>query len=973
MARLPHMQRARVLGLAGCAVLVVCGSSLKLQQKMGAAQSSASLPESLVDSLLSAQGLTSAASPSASSSASLAMRKFEVFALATRVVADYKLLQWRCAQIDDETRQNELTEQVHERNAKLLYAKFSSLEALFAKLGQYLSCRADVMPSAYLRELSQCQDSLPAPDWATTRATIEHELQAPLDAIFSSIDSTPLAVASIASVHRATLLDGTAVVVKVQHVYVKEKLLQDLKCLETIGDVVKWLDPDFDFSPVIREWAKEVPAELDFRKEASNMQRVTQNLAPFRNPQASPSLSFKVSLATVIPNLVSEKVLVMGFVDGVKLEKASLDELGADRADVVRQITRAYAQQIFGDGLYSGDPHKGNLLLEKSTLEPFLLDFGLTKSISAEIRYGFSKMIVAADEADIHGLLTALESVGLRLRTDVPFDIALLAKYFFRDAKRAEEAQEENSKRRADWKKEAEEKARILYVGDAVEATTSNLIGWRSTQKGQVVNASETFLDVRLTDGTEVRFDRAACKLQKSRSPIDSWPDAFIFFERVLGLLRGLTASLDVNQSYLDIMTPYARHSLSTHPSASLSFHVADRVEGVDELGVGTILKTGLEMGDLLGAQVVVLKNGKPLVDLTAGAASPYSREPVERDTVFCCFSSTKAVASAAILRLVEEKKVALSDPVAIHWKAFGANGKDKITIHDLLHHRAGLQDAGTEEISRDPFLVTDSNAMIRLMAESIPDPETLGKTRYHYLSFGWLLDGLFQSVTGISLKQYAKEHMGGLNIGIPTGPESERPFRRGYGHPQHKVANLVLHKFAVQPSTAPRDPPKAPLQQSQSSRRPASNPSLLLNPTFFNSERIRASSIPSANGHFSAAELAGFYSNNAAQLAKLLKANPGKETATVAGENLLQGEEGKFRLGLMLYADEGSSIVFGHSGLGGSIGLAHHDLDTGDTITVAVTLNRLNFDAVRTRAIVKQVFTALKLQVPPAFQEKKC
>ena len=93
------------------------------------------------------------------------------------------------------------------------------------------------------------------------------------------MEPKPIACASIAQVHRARLIDGREVVIKIQHAKVAYRLLQDLKNLESIGEIVRRLDADFDFSPVIREWAREIPKELDFRCEATSMKRVEANLA----------------------------------------------------------------------------------------------------------------------------------------------------------------------------------------------------------------------------------------------------------------------------------------------------------------------------------------------------------------------------------------------------------------------------------------------------------------------------------------------------------------------------------------------------------------------------------------------------------------------------------------------------------------------------------------------------------------------
>jgi aarF domain-containing kinase len=407
------------------------------------------------------------------------------------------------------------------------------------KLGQYLSSRADVMPAPFLRELARCQDSLEAVPFAQTRAIIEAELGGrPLESVFASVDESPLAVASIASVHRAVLLDGRHVVVKVQHAAVRSQLLLDLRCLETICDAVKWLDSDFDLSPLVREWAKEVPKELDFQLEAANMVRVAANLAPFF--RTGDALSIDVRLATVVAGLTSQRLLVMTYVDGFKpTDMDAVAAHGADKEVIMRHITRAYAQQIFGDGLYSGDPHPGNILVDRHDVHtPVLLDFGLTKALTESEKYHFSKLIVAADEADIHGLLVSMEGVGLRLRTDVPFDVALLQKYFFRDAAPAAEAKRENAQRREQWRAEAEARRRTLYVGDKVSVSSANFLGWRSSRSAEVVavlaaSDAQPQLRIRLTDGGELTAPAADCKLQSSRSPIDSWPDAFIFFERV--------------------------------------------------------------------------------------------------------------------------------------------------------------------------------------------------------------------------------------------------------------------------------------------------------------------------------------------------------------------------------------------------------------------------------------------------------
>ena len=896
----------------------------------------------------------------------LLLRKLEIFSTAARVFADYKILQWKCDNMEDtpinDLRKETLWNEAHDRNAKFLFEKFTNLEALWIKLGQYLSSRADIMPEPYLKVLSQCQDALPHRPFSETVTTIESEFNKSVNEIFKTIDSTPLAVASIASVHRATLHDDTPVVVKVQHNNVAELLLNDLDCLNTIGETIRYLDPDFDLSPVVREWAKEVPKELDFKIEAMNMFRVQRGLTPFYEPTDN-RLRIDVKLASTINHLVGTRVLVMSFVDGFKVDnKIQLDENKIDRDLIVQSITRSYAHQIFNEGFFNADPHPGNILIDRNDKRVVLLDFGLTKELSPEVRFNFAKMIVAADEGDIHNLLEAFASIGLKLRPDVPLDIALLVKYFFRDAKPSNEAKIENSKRRDEYKSKEEVKKKQLYIHDSVDVTRRNLLGWRTISRGEVLEIKgPNMIRVRLTNGIEIDMPRESVKLSKSKSPIDSWPDAFIFFERVLGLLRGLTASLDVSQSYLDVMTPYARFSLA---SPSLTSHVV----GLDDNGhITDLLHSMVSNGDLLGCQVCVMKNGIVLIDLAAGVSDPYHRRPMCHDTKFCCFSVTKAVTATAIHMLCDDGLIELSAPISKYWPEFGQNGKKFITVADVLNHQSGLQHAGTEEFAMDPFIVCDTNAVMDLIEKASPERNS----GYHYLSFGFILDGLVRRVTSSGLKEYIEER-----ICSPLG--LGEAFSIGHAdHCKVPVATVVLNSKQVRA-------PKSSEEKSTTttSRRPVDAPSLLMNPTFLaNSPRIQQSSLPAANGYFNARSLAKYF-NSLTTTSPLFKHDKGilyhlnnakkQSFGYVSNEQMLQGNDGKFSGGFMLFPKDSCGTnndnVFGHSGLGGSVALC--DVSSGDTISIAITTNRLSFDAAPTRRIMRQIYKELELDPPIAFSK---
>merc|ERR1711871_1185186 len=339
-------------------------------------------------------------------------------------------------------------------------------------------------------------------------------------------------------------------------------------------------------------------------------------------------------------------------------------------------------------------------------------------------------------------------------------------------------------------------------------------------------------------------------------------------------------------------MTPYARITLqreSHSDSRTISVTGIDASSG--ELVKEALLEL-LNKEELLGCQVCVLKNGTPLVDIAGGVMDPYERKPVGANTKFCSFSTTKGVSAAAIHLLVDNGLLELSQPVCKYWPAFGKNGKEAITVADILNHKAGLQNAGTREFSEDPFIACDASRVMEVMENAKPEVSS----GYHYLSFGFLLDGIVRSV--LNREQGLKE----LVESRITSRLEHKEFGIGVNDDDElSIATLVLKRDQLQKSAKKRrdiksneskassrqdeEKPDQVLSSSSSSSsstnattssdknipdnskqthistsagvRPLDAPSLLLNPTFFNNPRVRKSSIPAANGFFSARSLA--------------------------------------------------------------------------------------------------------------------
>ncbi|XP_048436320.1 uncharacterized protein LOC103964508 isoform X2 [Pyrus x bretschneideri] len=369
-------------------------------------------------------------------------RRMKVGAVAFLIYLDYKALQQR-EKWANKTKTDALWENAHKRNAKRVLSLIVELEGLWVKLGQYLSTRADVLPEAYIRLLRQLQDSLPPRPLEEVCRTIQKELGKSMNELFLDFVNVPLATASIAQVHRATLLNGREVVVKVQHEGIKTIILEDLKNAKSIVDWIAWAEPQYNFNPMIDEWCKESPKELDFNHEAENTRTVAKNLGCDTKCDDNTRAD---QVDVLIPEVIqsTEKVLISEFMDGIRINDIeALEEFGVDKQKVVEEITRAYAHQMYVDGFFNGDPHPGNFLVSKEPpYRPILLDFGLTKKLSSSFKKALAKMFLASTEGDHVALLSAFAEMGLKLRLDIPEQAMEITTVFFRSTTPAKESSE---------------------------------------------------------------------------------------------------------------------------------------------------------------------------------------------------------------------------------------------------------------------------------------------------------------------------------------------------------------------------------------------------------------------------------------------------------------------------------------------------------------------------------------------------
>jgi ubiquinone biosynthesis protein len=295
------------------------------------------------------------------------------------------------------------------RPARLRVA-LEELGPTFAKLGQLLSTRPDLIPPEFARELAGLQDSVPPLTEAEVVQVMEEELGVPWEDVFEGIEPEPLAAGTIGQVHRARLEGGHRVVVKVQRPGAAEEIERDLGLFALFAEKAEQreaLSGLVDIPAVVEHLSSSLRRELDFREEAANAERMREVLAPYS----------RLEVPRVHEQLSTGRLLVMDEIVGVPLEQAQPDEA---RREAARQLLEAYYVQVLREGFFHADPHPGNLLWADDRI--YLLDLGMVGALDEESRELLLLLLLAFWREDADFLADVLLMLG-----DEPTDLDLEA------------------------------------------------------------------------------------------------------------------------------------------------------------------------------------------------------------------------------------------------------------------------------------------------------------------------------------------------------------------------------------------------------------------------------------------------------------------------------------------------------------------------------------------------------------------
>jgi ubiquinone biosynthesis protein len=285
----------------------------------------------------------------------------------------------------------------------------------FIKFGQVLSCRPDLLPVEYTRELCKLTDSVSPFPFEQAKDIIERDLGSQLGAFFSKIDPVPVAAASIAQVHKAVLLDGTEVIVKVQRPHIEGIIDRDISILQGIAGLMDSYVPEIAvYNPrgIVDEFARTIHRELDFFIEASNA-------AHFRRNFEGSSVLY---IPRVYSNLTTKHVLVLERIKGIRIDDFErIDQEGYDRRAITEKGASAFFRMVFQDGFFHADPHPGNIfILPDKRLA--LVDFGIMGRVTEENMQYFADTIIAIVEKDFDKLVEQYVNIGFLADQTVDVD-----------------------------------------------------------------------------------------------------------------------------------------------------------------------------------------------------------------------------------------------------------------------------------------------------------------------------------------------------------------------------------------------------------------------------------------------------------------------------------------------------------------------------------------------------------------------
>lgn len=276
------------------------------------------------------------------------------------------------------------------------------LGPFYVKLGQLLSTRPDLLPANYIEALTALQAQVPPVAWTDIEIVITEQLAKPIEQVFKYINPQPIAAGSIGQIHRATLLSGEEVAIKVLRPGIEKIVAQDSALIKGIADLVALTEfgQSYDVVDLAEEFIKAVNAELDFTQEGHYTDQLRYNLTQSRWSEPK-----QLVIPKIYWHLTNSKLLVLEWLEGKQILEADVSRPPTERAisqrksEITRILFRSFFQQIYIDGFFHADPHPGNIFyLDDGRVA--LIDCGMVGRLDPQTQQILTELLLAIVDLD---------------------------------------------------------------------------------------------------------------------------------------------------------------------------------------------------------------------------------------------------------------------------------------------------------------------------------------------------------------------------------------------------------------------------------------------------------------------------------------------------------------------------------------------------------------------------------------------